>query len=413
MLRLEAVSAGYARHVIVFRALAQGQFGGLLRQYTHAFHSFLVPWYALVFLSFTPCGDGLSVDRLLRLRRGGPVPPAGEPARVYGWGRYGVWMVIAIAYLGSGLSKLRRSGWEWLEPESFQAIVLTDTLNPMEFDWRLSLTLLELPDGVSTALAAVALSGEILFPLVLVSRRARLLLPALMAAMHVGVLLLQNVLFFDMILLQAVFYDWRPVAERLGRGAARLAGSRPGELATALGVGRAPARQVAPAPPPDRSWPRRMVTLAAVLLLVWATRIEAYPLTGMQMYSEADTDGAVEYLRILALTPDGGAFRAPIEEAVGAMADTRYRWLMADSFEEPVQRAVARELLRTVAERHNRSAPPGRRIAGYRVELRRWDFVERPEDPERGETVDVWSMELAQPPDAPGSEGAGAGDPQA
>ena len=44
-----------------------------------------MPIYVLAVLSFTPCGDGWSLDRLRRIARGRSVPAAEHPAAVYGW----------------------------------------------------------------------------------------------------------------------------------------------------------------------------------------------------------------------------------------------------------------------------------------------------------------------------------------
>lgn len=45
---------------------------------------------------------------------------------------------------------------------------------------------------------------------------ARWVLPLTLLAMHVGILLLQNILFFGLILLQATFLNLRPLREALG-----------------------------------------------------------------------------------------------------------------------------------------------------------------------------------------------------
>ena len=115
------------------------------------------------------------------------------------------------------LSKLYYSGLGWLHPDNMKATLLRTTLAPMEFDWTVSIDLLQAPDAVFVALAVVGLFTELLFGLVLISRKARQVLPAAMAATHGGILFLQNILFVDLILLQAVFYDVTPVRRAIGR----------------------------------------------------------------------------------------------------------------------------------------------------------------------------------------------------
>ena len=188
---------------------------GIFREYAWFYHTGLIPIYVLAVLSFTPCGDGWSLDRIIRIARGTPSSNAAHPR--YGWSRYAVWTVIAVPYVGAGLSKLYYSGLGWLHPDNMKATLLRTTLAPMEFDWTVSIDLLQAPDAVFVALAVVGLFTELLFGLVLISRKARQVLPAAMAATHGGILFLQNILFVDLILLQAVFYDVTPVRRAIGR----------------------------------------------------------------------------------------------------------------------------------------------------------------------------------------------------
>src|SRR5262249_38732210 len=74
------------RLVIPLAALAHFLLLGILIDYSFFWHQNLIPLYLLVVLSFTPCGDGWSVDRLLKVFRGRSVPEG--PAPVYGWSRY-------------------------------------------------------------------------------------------------------------------------------------------------------------------------------------------------------------------------------------------------------------------------------------------------------------------------------------
>lgn len=368
------------RAVLPLAAAAYLVFGGLIRQYSRFFHTGIVPWYVLAVLCFAPAADGLSLDRRRRLRAGRPVPAAGVAHESYGWARYAVWVTIALPYVEAGLSKLRSGGLDWLHPATLRTYLLRDTLNPMEFDFRLSLALVELPAAVVVAFAAAALGMELAYGLVLVSRRARRVLPAAMAGVHAGILLLQNVLFFDLILLQAVFYDWRPLLGRLARAARIDPPLRPEPRAVA-----------APAADPAAGR-RRVVVVATILLVAWGARVEFYPLTAMQMYARAQTDGEIEWIRVRAVDGGGRVREAPIAETIGALADARYRTTIYDSF-EPGGRAPAEDLLAAVARRHGRDRPPAERIRRFEVELRRWNFVAEPRDPDHGERVAAWSFE--------------------
>ena len=68
-----------------------------------------------------------------------------------------------------------------------------------------------------------ALFGETFFGLVLFSRIARWIFPVAAMMMHIGIFLLQRILFFDLILLQFVFFDFTSIRKAIGD---RLASKR-------------------------------------------------------------------------------------------------------------------------------------------------------------------------------------------
>jgi hypothetical protein len=211
------------RIVIPLGAVGHFLLGGILRDYSFDWHQGWVPLYLMAVLSFTPCGDGWSVDRLWRLSRGRPVPDADRPLPIYGWSRYLCWVAIACPYVESGLGKLRYGGLSWFSASNMRSILYTDALIPREFDWQLPLHLVHAPDIVFTLLAVASVGGEVSFGLVLFSRAARWVLPIVMALMHLGIFGLQRILFVDLILLQSAFVDFRVLRVAMGR---RLAARR-------------------------------------------------------------------------------------------------------------------------------------------------------------------------------------------
>jgi hypothetical protein len=218
------------------------------------------------------------------------------------------------------------------------------------------------PEALFTAIGVATVASEIGYGLVLVSRRARLVLPALMAAMHVGIWLLQNVLFFDLILLQAIFYDW---SWRRVRQSAPLVTAEP---ASSMGWNA----------------PRRLRALAGILLFCWAIRIEEYPFTAMQMYSKPNRTGVIEWYAVVATLESGATERAPIERTLPALRDSRYRRALRKGF-DPQSRRGAEALLATFLRDYNAQASPGARIARVEVQRWRWDYARQPDDPDHGE----------------------------
>src|SRR5215831_3259962 len=112
---------------------------GILRDYTFFWHQTLEPFYVMTVLSFTPCGDGWSVDRLRKVFRGEPVPATEQALPVYGWSRYACWVVIAALYVESGTNKLRIGGWHWWSANNLRNIFYTDSLSAREYNWTFGL----------------------------------------------------------------------------------------------------------------------------------------------------------------------------------------------------------------------------------------------------------------------------------
>jgi hypothetical protein len=122
-------------------------------------------------------------------------------------------------------------------------------------------------------------------------------------------------------------------------------------------------------------WARR---LATVFLVVWALRLELYPLSSMQMYADRETSGEVEYLRVTAVDAAGGRRPAPLEEAIPALADSRYRWVLDGLFEGgPRERRLAAGYLQAAARSYNRRLGDDaeEEIVAFEVEKYRWAFL--------------------------------------
>ncbi len=356
---LLAAALGWrARATLPLSAVGYLLVSGILRLYSRFFHTGLMPLLLLVTLCFTPCADALSVDR-----RRSPVRASDPEAPLprYGWARWLCWLVLALGYFEAGLSKLRSGGLLWWHPDNLRDTVLTDSLNPMRFDFDGGLRLVAAPDLVFALMGLAALAVELTYPLVLVSRAARRVLPLAAIGMHVAILLLQNVAFFDQLALQLLFFDFRWLLRPLEKRRSRVeAGMGPPDTGAAI-VGA-----------------RRVRRLAGLLLLAWALKVEFFPLSAMQMYATRDRSATVEYLMVDARLASGATRPAPLEEAIPALADSRYRWLLRRGFESEPRRALAVAYLEAAACAYNRQVEAPERIVAFRVERRRWEFRRDP-----------------------------------
>ncbi len=209
---------GYGtRLVIPLGAICFFVFGGILRDYSFYWHQGWLPLSVITILSFTPCGDGWSVDRLGRVLRGQPVPDAKRAVPVYGWSRYACWVAIAVSYWETGLGKLRDGGLSWWDPDGMRATFYEDSLMPREFDWSWSLSLTQVPDALLGLFGAFAFVVELLWIIVPFSSTARKIWPVLTVIFHAGVFTFQRILFFDAMLVQALFYDFNGVRRAIAR----------------------------------------------------------------------------------------------------------------------------------------------------------------------------------------------------
>lgn len=385
LLMLAAI--GYRCNLTVpLAAVAYVIYGGVLRQYCHLFHNCLIATYLLAALALTPCGAGLSVDQMLRNKRGVCAP--GDTA-VYGWCRYLCWVAIAIPYFATGLSKLYHGGAWWWQAANLKRKLLHDTLNPMHFDWNFSLSLIRAPDALFALFGICTIALELGFIMVLFSRWARIALPVLIVGMHTGIWLLQNLLFFDVFFLPLVFYDVPSYVRHIHRQrrAAREAAVDPScQIDDAKVVGR-PEQDVPRGRP--RSWgvpgwyvPTAVVALVVLQGICTLGNYEYFPFTAWKMYASYNVSTEVSYFRLIAVTKNGESFPFRPDGVIPALRDTRYR----DVFygRHGWGQDEQRRFLETCGNLYNQQAKGGHRISTLIVERRMWDFQSEPDDSDYG-----------------------------
>jgi hypothetical protein len=349
----------------VFLAIVHG---GMLREYSWFYHTGIAPIYLGIALAFLPSGHGLSLDNMIFPSRNRRQSPA-----VYAWSRYICWIIVSAAYTMAGLSKLRNYGFWWWHGENLKHIVLTDTFNPMQFEWGLERALADLPVSAYSVLGAGALLSELTYGLVLISAKARRIIPPVTASMHVGILFFQGILFFDLILIQLIFWDWSKPVLRILNSPLEHRGS--GEILRASDQ----AEHV--------TWARRCIFLVTALLLWWSLALEFYPLTSFQMYSSRRQIGVLEYRKVVAGFGDGREETAHPEQWIGALADSRSRAMTGKS-KAPLFLAA----LRNKANRD--AASPDEYVESFRVEYWRWNYADHPDSPTFGTRVAV----IVEPP---------------
>jgi hypothetical protein len=367
---------------------------GILREYSGFWHQNLVPIYVLAVLSFTPCGDGWSVDRLRKVSLGLPVPDPERTSAVYGWARYACWVAIVLPYVAAGLSKLRSAGIEWMSATNMKHLLLEQTLYPRAGGWSISLSLASAPDIVFVLLAVAGSVGEVMMILLLFSRLARRIYPALMIFMHIGIVFLMNIVFLDLMLILLVFYDFTSVLTRVGKwlsAASRLQVLYDGFYP----LYRRSTTGTLTFTPPSASqrynffFSLAVVSLIAVMGSIWALKIEYYPLTAMPMFTGVQKS-VVTYFKILGHRESGAISPIYFEDSLGAVSiNSRYEPLFSLCLsEEPRDLAICKKTLNVLGIAYNKKTPPGEKVTQYEIQRWTWDFVSNPQDSNYG-TLDA------------------------
>jgi len=133
-----------------------------------------------------------------------------ESAWQHRWPVAGVQFLLCAMYFFAGYSKLFATGLAWLEPRNIRNTILVID-QALGFTARPSLGLWIADHPLLCGMISVTgLIFELIFPLVLISRRARSVLVPLAFLFHV----LNAVVFriyFQSILLLLVFIDWQPL----------------------------------------------------------------------------------------------------------------------------------------------------------------------------------------------------------
>ena len=176
------------------------------RAYAWFFHTGLIPFYLMFFMLWLPIEDALSWDSWLGKNK--ESSSKGTQQKIYAWAVFLLRFVLAGCYFQAGYAKLHNSGLKWFAPWNLKHHVLQSTLGIMHFNFGLGLKLMYLPDGLWILLSAAAVFSELFYPLILFSWHLRMIYPLVGMMLHGFILLLQNIFFPDLIILQLIFYDW-------------------------------------------------------------------------------------------------------------------------------------------------------------------------------------------------------------
>jgi hypothetical protein len=181
---------------------------GLAHNFGQTQHFDTLVVLALAALALSRAGDAWSLDAYLNPRRLHTPEDSGE----YTWPIRFVWVAMSFIFFGAGISKLRHSGLDWILSDNFSLLLLRQQYHISDGDpltaWGIAIAA---RPWLSHAMAASAVMVETLFPLVLVSRRARVLLVPAGLLFLAGIRLLMGPTFEQFMMCYVFWVPWERV----------------------------------------------------------------------------------------------------------------------------------------------------------------------------------------------------------
>jgi len=199
----------FTRPAMVVAAVLGPYLMGLPHNFGQTQHFDTLVVLVLVALALSRAGDAWSLDVLLN--PGQPRVP--DESGEYTWPIRFVWVAMSLIFFAAGVSKLRHSGLDWIFSDSFALLLLRQQYHISDGEplttWGIAVAR---HPWLTHAMAASAVCVETLFPLVLVSRRARALLVPAGLLFLVGIRLLMGPTFEQFMMCYVFWVPWERMA---------------------------------------------------------------------------------------------------------------------------------------------------------------------------------------------------------
>ena len=160
-------------------------------------------------LALSRAGDAASVDAWLarRSRR----PHLAEDAGEYTWPIRFVWVAMALIFCAAGISKWRRSGFEWIFSDNLALLLQRQQYHLSDGEPLTNWGPWIAQHGFARPLAAFAMAVETLFPLALFSRAVRLVMVPAGLMFLIGIRVLMGPTFEQFMLCYVFWVPWEGV----------------------------------------------------------------------------------------------------------------------------------------------------------------------------------------------------------
>jgi len=185
-------------------------------------HSDAILVFVLAGMALSRAGDAWSLDALLARKKGRAAP---EASVEYAWPLYFALLCLVLVYFAAGIAKLRATGlaWAWNDGGRLRLIAHTYTHDPPT---RLGLYLAD-AGPAHQVMGCFALALEVLCPLALVSRWARLFVVGGLFSLQFGIWLTLGVFFQGFFALFAICIPWLELRDMVAGYLARRRAAAP------------------------------------------------------------------------------------------------------------------------------------------------------------------------------------------
>src|SRR2546425_6603238 len=191
---------------------------GLPHSFGKVHHSDTIIVLALAIFALSRCGDAVSLDGVIRAARTSVAAADRRRSGEYTWPIRLVWVLMSLIYLGAGVSKLSRSGLDWVFSDNLALLLITHQYHISNADpltsWGLAVAQYPL---LSRSAAAATVVLELLYPLGLFSVRARWILVPSGFVMQLAIRVLMGPAFEQYLICNLFWMPW----DRLVHGVKR------------------------------------------------------------------------------------------------------------------------------------------------------------------------------------------------
>src|SRR5262249_17515990 len=99
---------------------------GLPNNFGKTHHSDAIVVLVMGIMAVSYCGDGWSIDRLIRIYRDEQRRPEPRPklSGEYSWPIRLIWVLMVLVFFGAGMAKIGRSGLEWIASDNMRLILI-------------------------------------------------------------------------------------------------------------------------------------------------------------------------------------------------------------------------------------------------------------------------------------------------